>query len=187
MFTAEEISDAIANPKLVVKKGLFPNTPSWEAFVQQLNFEFYNENRLPLGPDDPYNPEDTIIHGVNIREHFYLMIDSELESPFFPEQYQIIDKLNSLMSKEAFNTFTLINFVGGERPINIHNDPRHSFYWQCQGKSIWKSYDFDAETPILLETIEVNPGDIIFVPNGIFHTVETPEPRTAMSFMYELN
>lgn len=186
MFTKEEINNAIANPTLVVKKSLFPNTPEWGAFVQQIHHEFYNEERLPLGPDDPYNPEDTIIHGVNIREHFYLMVDSDLDSPFFPEQYKIIEKLDSLMPSPAYQTFTLVNFVGGEKPVNIHEDPRHSFYWQCQGNSIWKSYTYEDQQFIPLQEIEVSPGDIIFVPNGVFHTVETPEPRTAMSFMYNL-
>lgn len=186
MFSVDEINEAIANPKLVVKKNLFPNTPSWEAFIKHLHFEFYNDTYPPLGPDDPYNPEDTIINGVNIRERFYLMNASNLYNEFFPEQREVIETLDKLMPSKADNTFTLINFVGGERPINIHNDPRHSFYWQTQGKSLWKSYDYENENPVLLEEVWVEPGDVMFVPHGIFHTVETPEPRTAISIMYPM-
>jgi mannose-6-phosphate isomerase-like protein (cupin superfamily) len=186
MFNKEEINNAISNPALIVKRKMFPITPSWDSFIKQINYEFHNEERLPPEEDYPYNPEDTIIHGVNIREHFYLMVDSYLDSPFFPEQYEIIKKLDSLMPTPAFQTFTLANFVGGEKPVNIHEDPRHSFYWQCQGKSVWKSYKYDDGEFVLFQEIEVSPGDMIFVPNGVFHSVETPEPRAAISFMFEM-
>ena len=185
MFTTEEIKDAIANPKLVIKKKLFLNTPSWESFIGHLNYEFYNDTYPPMTDDVPYNPEDTIINGVNIREHFYLMNAAADNPKFFPQFFDVQDELNKVMETKYFGSFVLINFVGGERPINVHFDPRHSFYWQTHGTSIWQVFSKeDHDNP--LEEYEVSQGDIIFVPHGVYHSVVAPEPRTAISFMYEM-
>jgi hypothetical protein len=185
MFTTEEIKDAIANPKLVIKKKIFLNTPSWESFIGHLNYEFYNDIYPPGDEDEPYNPDDTVINGVNIREHFYLMNTAADNPKFFPQFFDIQDELNKVMETEYFGSFTLINFVGGERPINVHCDPRHSFYWQTHGTSIWQVFsEKDLENP--LKEYEIGQGDMIFVPHGIYHSVVAPEPRTAISFMYSL-
>lgn len=197
MFTVEEINAAIANPRIIVKKGMFPNTPSWEEFINHLNFQFHDKKNMADFEDIPINPEDTIINGVNIREHFYLMID-EVNESYFPGKIDSIAKqLKSVLPEhnEYFGSFSLINFVGNERPINIHADPRHSFYWQTHGTSIWETWDtypagdvnqtgYD-DNPDHVDTVE--QGDIIFVPHGVWHSVKTLEPRTAISFMYSMD
>lgn len=197
MFTSEEINSAIANRRILVKKGLFPNTPSWEEFINHLDFQFHNkEKAINVGEEVPINPEDTIINGVNIREHFYLMID-DAEEEWFPGKIEpIANHLQDVLPETSkyFGSFTLINFVGGERPINIHSDPRHSFYWQTHGESIWETWDeFPSEnvreggyhdTPDHVDVI--SSGDMIFVPHGVWHSVRATEPRTAISFMYSM-
>lgn len=189
MFTKEEIQNAIKENKLIAKKKLFSKTPSWDAFIAQTHFEFYNNVYPPLSPDDPYNPDDTIINGVNIRENFYLMVSSSLDSIFFPEQQEVIRTLNTVMPYEADNAISFLNFVGGETPSNIHKDPRFSFYWQCIGTSIWEAHaDGEKELgeSVPIQSIVLEPGDVIFIPDGVFHTVLTPEPRAAISITYPL-
>jgi hypothetical protein len=190
MFTKEQIRAAIDDPQILVWEGAFRNTPSWEQFINHCHDRYWNPDFEAYVPADP---KDRIKHGVNIREDFYLMMaDAPVE--FFPEIPEVDEYLNSVMDTKKFGGFTLINFVGGEIPINIHSDPRHSFYWQTKGHSIWKTWkdvpeDMDENgldaSPDL--EIQVNEGDIIFVPHGIYHSVYTPVPRTAMSFMYELD
>ena len=198
MFTSEEINNAISSKRTLVKRGLFLNTPSWENFINHLNFQFHNKEKAEIVESGvPINPEDTIINGVNIREHFYLMIDDP-EERFFPGKITPIANLLKEVvpeNSEYIGGFTLINFVGGERPINIHSDPRHSFYWQTQGKSIWETWDeFPLknvkeggyhDTPDHVDII--GKGDMIFVPHGAWHSVKTDEPRAAISFMYSMN
>lgn len=190
MFTKEEIRAAIDDPQILVWKGAFPNTPSWEQFIWHCHDRYWNDAFEEYTPPDP---KDTIIRGVNLREHFYLMM-ADAPVDFFPQIAEVDNYLNSVMTTEKFGGFTLINFVGGETPINVHSDPRHSFYWQTKGHSIWRTWkehpgQLDenglAENPQLEVTVE--EGDIIFVPHGIWHSVTTPVPRTAMSFMYELD
>lgn len=185
MFTTEQINEAIANPKLVIVENAFPDTPSWESFVMHLNYEFHNDSYPPIADDEPYNPDDTVINGVNIREHFYLMNAAADNEDFFPQFFPIREELCKIMPTNYNGSFTLINFVGGERPINVHCDPRHSFYWQTKGTSVWETFkENDQDNPI--GRYEVSEGDMIFVPHGIFHSVVAPEPRTAISFMFDM-
>jgi hypothetical protein len=121
-----------------------------------------------------------------------MMADAPEE--FFPQTKEVGSCLDSLMDTKGFGGFTLINFVGNETPINIHSDPRHSFYWQTKGYSTWKTWskfpgelDENGLHPNPELEVVVEEGDIIFVPHGIYHSVDTPVPRTAMSFMYELD
>jgi hypothetical protein len=190
MFTKEQVAEAIRDPQILVYKGGFKNTPSWEEFIWHCHDRYWNPQFQEYIPPDP---KDRIVHGVNIREDFYLMM-ADAPEEFFPQIREVDNYLNPLMDTPKFGGFTLINFVGGETPINIHSDPRHSFYWQTKGYSIWKTWkthpgELDenglAENPEL--EVRVEEGDIIFVPHGIHHSVETPVPRTAMSFMYELD
>lgn len=189
MFTKEQIDAAIADPQILVWKGAFNNTPSWEQFIWHCHDRYWNESFEEYTPPDP---KDTIVHGVNIREHFYLMM-ADAPIDFFPQIEEVNKYLDSVTSTKKFGGFTLINFVGGETPINVHSDPRHSFYWQTKGHSVWRTWKTQPEVdenglnanPEL--EVVVEEGDIIFVPHGIFHSVYTPVPRTAMSFMYELD
>jgi hypothetical protein len=190
MFTKEQIAEAIKDPQILVWKGAFKNTPSWEQFIWHCHDRYWNPEFEEYVPPDP---KDTIVHGVNIREHFYLMM-ADAPVQFFPQIREVDAYLDTITPTEKFGGFTLINFVGGETPINIHSDPRHSFYWQTKGYSIWKTWknhpgELDEnglhDSPELV--VRVDEGDIIFVPHGIYHSVDTPVPRTAMSFMYELD
>lgn len=188
MFTYEEIQEAIENKELIVLKNVFTDTPGWAQFIAHLNFEFYNNTYPPSKPDDPVNEEDTIINGVNIREKFYLMNCNGEDPRFFPEAAEVRKQLNSVMDSNPMGSFALINFVGKEKAINIHFDPRHSFYWQTEGTSSWEIYEEKVGENgfTLTQTVDVEDGDIIFVPHGVWHSVFAAEPRTAISFMYEI-
>ena len=190
MFTKKQILEAIKDPQILVWKDAFKNTPTWEQFIWHCHDRYWNPKfEGYVSPD----PKDTVIHGVNIREHFYLMMaDAPVE--FFPQISEVDSYLDTIMTTKKFGGFTLINFVGGEAPINIHSDPRHSFYWQTKGYSIWKTWkqypsevDKNGVNGSPDFTVRVDEGDIIFVPHGTYHSVDTPVPRTAMSFMYELD
>jgi mannose-6-phosphate isomerase-like protein (cupin superfamily) len=57
-----------------------------------------------------------------------------------------------------------------------HSDPVDGIFIQCTGKTLWTAYYADST-----ESFVVHPGDAMFIPKGIEHTVETLEPRTAIS------
>tara|TARA_Y100000004_G_scaffold195512_2_gene262693 strand:+ start:184 stop:591 length:408 start_codon:yes stop_codon:yes gene_type:complete len=53
-----------------------------------------------------------------------------------------------------------------------HCDDVDVYYWQVQGKTMWK---FDNETYIL------NSGDLIIIPKGVYHNVVPIGPRAGIS------
>lgn len=189
MFTKENIDLATKTLDVLVWRQAFKDTPSWEQFILHCHDRYWNEKFEAYAA----GPKETIIHGVNLREHFYLLVvDAPIK--FFPQVEHVDNYLKTVIDTKRFGRITLVNFVGGETPINVHSDPRHSFYWQTKGHSTWRVWknkpkEVDdnglAENPDLEITME--EGDILFVPHGVFHSIDTPVPRTAISFMYEVD
>ena len=56
-----------------------------------------------------------------------------------------------------------------------HNDTTDVWFWQCIGQTKWTVWDPDPITYIL------SPGDLIYVPVGMYHDPEPLTPRMGMS------
>ena len=52
------------------------------------------------------------------------------------------------------------------------------YFWQIQGSTKW---EFDSLSYIL------NPGDLIYVPRGVYHSVFPLTPRVGISFGAEIS
>lgn len=191
MFAIEEINNAIKNQHVIVKKKLFTNTPTWEEFINHLDSQFNSEDEVFYDGSDHLECDSKMINTINVRENFYL-ITGNAEDDYFPGKIDpVASKLQSVLPSqhEYFGSFALVNFVGGEKPIQIHSDPRHSFYWQACGSSLWQIWNSpppnpDDKNPDQTEMLE--PGDIIFVPHGVWHNVRNDNPRAAISLTYTM-
>lgn len=61
----------------------------------------------------------------------------------------------------------------------IHSDPVDGFFIQLEGSTLWKIYnDFNIEEHIL------TAGDLIFIPKGLRHSVESLCPRIGISISF---
>ena len=58
-----------------------------------------------------------------------------------------------------------------------HSDPVDGVFVQCLGTTKWTAF-YEEET----ESFIVKPGDIMYIPKGVEHSVETLEPRIGVSF-----
>lgn len=67
----------------------------------------------------------------------------------------------------------------GQSGFNFHVDNGEQAHWQCVGKSSWYfKYPDGAE-----ESYDLEPGDIIYIPWGIGHSVtSTQSPRAGIVF-----
>jgi hypothetical protein len=68
------------------------------------------------------------------------------------------------------------NFQQYMKPTR-HADPVDGFYLQCTGSALWTFFHKDGSET----TYKLLPGDGMFIPKGVEHTVETLEPRAAIS------
>jgi ribosomal protein L16 Arg81 hydroxylase len=69
-----------------------------------------------------------------------------------------------------------INITTRAKTFGRHNDTMDVYFWQCQGVTKW-----------ILDNDEIilNPGDLIYIPKGIYHTVIPLTPRLGVSMSNE--
>lgn len=60
-----------------------------------------------------------------------------------------------------------------------HSDPIDGIYVQCLGNTFWTAYYDDH-----VEKFALKPGDLIIIPKGIEHTVESLTPRVGLSLAF---
>ena len=60
----------------------------------------------------------------------------------------------------------------------VHFDKENRLYIQGGGQTMWKLFD---DSKNLIDAIILNPGDLAFIPKGLFHSVESIGPRHSLS------
>jgi len=60
----------------------------------------------------------------------------------------------------------------------VHFDKENRLYVQGGGQTMWKLFD---DSKSLIDAIILNPGDLAFIPKGLFHSVESIGPRHSLS------
>ena len=60
----------------------------------------------------------------------------------------------------------------------IHFDKENRIYVQGGGQTLWKLFD---DSHKLTDAIILNPGDLVFIPEGLVHSVESLGPRHSLS------
>ena len=61
---------------------------------------------------------------------------------------------------------------------SVHFDKENRVYVQGGGQTLWKLFD---DSKNLTDAIILNPGDLVFIPKGLFHSVESIGPRHSLS------
>lgn len=92
------------------------------------------------------------------------------EGHTIPKVESVLKDLNCNIAHLYFNITTRAKTFGR------HNDVMDVYFWQCQGVTKWI---FDNDEIIL------NPGDLIYIPKGVFHNVVPLSPRLGVSMSNE--
>ena len=61
----------------------------------------------------------------------------------------------------------------------VHSDPVDGFYIQCEGQTTWRAFYEDS-----VDSYLVNPGDLLYIPKGVNHSVESMNVRAAISVSF---
>jgi mannose-6-phosphate isomerase-like protein (cupin superfamily) len=178
--TPESIKEAIEKARetnrAVVFKNLAPEVPSWERIIAYVDKEMHT----PPGaiPMEPLN--ERVINGVIVHHLFYMMVRHPYVEDF-PELLQVQNSVEKALGVKPKVVNSIVNYVSGEEPIPVHSDDRETFYWQCQGNAEWQIYDdWRDREPAQGHFLE--PGDVIYLPRGVNHSVRMPTPRMAVVF-----
>lgn len=180
-FVRSKIEEVRAGAKAYLFKNLVPIVPGWDKFIAHLDDAVHN---FPPSPSqEPL--EQRIINGVIQRRLFYLMVDGPTQK-YFPESQAVHDIINEAIDGEISPVSAFINFIGREKPGGAHIDNRETIYWQCIGQAVWHIYEnYDDKYPLAEYVLE--PGDVIYVAEGVIHQIRADQPRAALGFQYRPN
>jgi hypothetical protein len=174
--SANESKTLLYFPKLV------ESHVTWDEVINHLN-EQHNRTDNPFGLHDKMrSASEGLRHvgGLEIRSNFHIISMAPQVPGVFKDSTTVMDKLESIYGIRTLGASGLINFVTGEKPIMLHQDNTPSFYWHGLGSVEWRRYPTQTSTDY--DSVSVTPGDSIYVPPGMWHTVHSTSPRFAISF-----
>jgi mannose-6-phosphate isomerase-like protein (cupin superfamily) len=186
---ANKVRQAKLNGQIIFLGKVFEDVPSWEMF-----YDIYKQN-FDLGQIDFSSPGTlTIDHS----EEYTAAIDP------------IIKALQTFHSGTKIAALSIVHFLSANdnrvpeaaealcadfmqaNPIklpanfdfnlfkpSIHSDAVDGFYIQCEGQTIWRAYYDDH-----IDEYPTNPGDLLYIPKGISHSVESMNVRAAISVSF---
>jgi hypothetical protein len=136
-------------------KEVLMKTPSWQDFIDQIDFSFLNKLLLKGNPDFGIVIEnsDTIRHVRNLEHRI----------------------IKNNPNHRLTHTQCYLSLSSKSTTFGKHNDTTDVWFWQCIGQTKWTVWDPDPITYIL------SPGDIIYVPVGMYHDPRPVTPRAGMS------
>ena len=181
--------EARKNKTYAIVKGYNLDTPSWEDSVLNLNYSF--KTNVSPGLDHPqvmYNKNDEVVPIISNRRlnifslHAIKYLSNSLSDHggFFPQTDQIIPELNAAFDDiKIYHGKIHLNLVGDDFQYEIHKDDHDVISWQTNGTVEYRVYEEDEVT---YESITLEPGDLIYMPTGLLHSIVVHEPRTTIIF-----
>lgn len=181
-ITKADIEAANATKTLLFFPKLVESHVTWDEVINHLNHQ-HNRQDKPFGAhNESRTANEGLRHvgGLEIRSNFHIISMGPHVPGVFRDSVAVMDKLESIYGRRTMGASGLINFVTGEAPIMLHEDRTPSFYWHGIGSVEWRRYE--SQTSDEYDVVNVTPGDSIYVPPGMWHTVHSTSPRFAISF-----
>jgi mannose-6-phosphate isomerase-like protein (cupin superfamily) len=175
--------------KIVFLSNVFQNTPNWKTF--------YDIFKVALGRQaaDLSAPSTLTIDNSEGYTDKFDSIVSALKNLHPGNKIAVLSIIHFMNSHnndvpeaaEAFYT-DFIEANPNKLPPGFdynlfqpatHSDPVDGFYIQCEGQTTWRAFYKDRT-----ESYLVNPGDLLYIPKGIDHSVESMNVRAAISVSF---
>lgn len=183
------VKQSKAEEKIVFLNDIFEYTPSWEVF--------YNIFKLALDKNaaDLSAPSTLTIDNSESYTDSFDSIVSTLTEAHLGKKIAVLSIIHFMNAHnndvpEAAEAFyrDFIDANPNKLPPGfdyslfqptIHSDPVDGFYIQCEGQTTWRAFYKDRT-----ESYLVNPGDLLYIPKGIDHSVESMNVRAAISVSF---
>jgi len=185
----DNLVNSINNNQVYYQKNAFEEFLSWGNFISLLDYQ-YNKSKISEGN----NPDHRVINKngnvTNISKytdfHYHLLeiVSSDHINPSIYNEFIYIKNMMNyfkLIFPSRFTLKALINLVGGDFVGEIHDDPYHVFSMQHLGTIEYMIKDIDGNS----NTYILEPGDLLFIPSGMKHSVLPSEPRGTLIFDIE--
>ena len=167
--------------------------PSWPDFLNCIYEEWQQptDSNLASMVSSSGNNENltgTVIVGKDLYINALNGIDNwlyvkEKFDKYFPEIFKMSVKLEEECGIS-------INLAGPKICIGPYQSQSHKDVWsafslQCQGQSRWilsDKYLMGEDSIKYQKTFDMNPGDFLFFPEGMYHQIEISAPRASLQF-----
>ena len=159
-----------------VFRQLFKDTPEWQEVFEHLSYEYFKQPAVPE------------MQGWSINNGVYSRYDSfyiQIRDAKFHEKYNVVANFfNKVFNDKSPGGAVWIDLVSGKPKIELHiDDWENNIHWQVIGTTTWEfSKTKDGE----ITTIQLNPGDVVYIPNGLYHSVKSDTPRCGMTIPYTI-
>lgn len=201
-YSYEYFYNKVIESKQKNKPFLFKNfindeyIPKWETLL----FSIYQESKeeiLKQSNIDLISEWDSglpiQIGNLHIYKNLFLTFYKEDRNRNIIYFKKLFDIFENIKTKTKIN----ISMIGpkifiGPAQNKSHIDNWDAFSLQCEGLTIWTLSDNKYEEqnliqPNYLERFEINRGDLLFFPKGIWHQVDSFGPRANIQFNVELD
>jgi hypothetical protein len=177
--------------------GIFTEVPEWADFIENIQI-----NRQKVTDFAPHGDVETFLGKVIKRNDadFYFYTGGGEGGNLGPITEKVERTLREdyglgeiLSNGGPRSTGTFVNFAVEGFNVPLHGDDRDTLFWQCIGKTRWTLYSplladiedrehgVEEESHHLL-TVELEPGDLIYIGHRVRHAVEIIEPRAGIAF-----
>lgn len=189
MINKDTILQAKKDGKVLFFKNLFTNVPNWNVFFQVYRSGIDQKTVKYYGPGTA-----NIDNAELIVKDFDAMID--YFNDIHPGNKIAALAINHFLSAndrtvpEAASEFYKLfvsdnpNKIPNDFNFNLlqptrHSDPVDGFFVQCNGNTRWRVFYADGT-----DIFDVEPGDALYIPKGIEHSVETMTVRSSVSISF---
>lgn len=193
----DQIKSAKKNNTFLHIKNFNQDVPSWDHFINNLNYKYNNNyDNGKKGKDDNRffingDMKTEIVSQYNYLDAFayysYVFKDNKSFFPgiFFPGVEQIAKMVYGELKEDSkfIHATAITNFIKHDKEYEIHSDGTEVINWHCIGTIDWNVYDDSGEEHIL----NIEPGDLVFIPSGMKHKVIIHEPRASIIFDFVLD
>jgi hypothetical protein len=183
------ILDAIRHKQVLFLSNLVENPISWDIF-----FEVF-KNQISDGVNFQFFGGLTIQDSEKNNEHFKDLV--QLFEGSHPGKkiatmsiVHFVNRTDNHIPEEAKDFYK--DFIDNNPKhypegfdLNLLQPARHSdaadgFFVQCAGQTLWRIY-YSGER---VESFIARPGDVLFIPSGLEHSVESLSPRASISISF---
>jgi hypothetical protein len=171
--------------------------PSWFDFLDCIYQEWQEPTDLELAEIIAKNGE-RLNGSVIVGKDLYINALNGINSPqevrkkfkkYFPEMFDVCETIRQHIGIDIVLSGPKV-CVGPYQNMS-HKDNWPAFSLQCQGSTIWTLTDKTlrpsnasevGQNIEYQEKFELNPGDLLFFPQGMYHEIETFAPRASLQF-----
>jgi mannose-6-phosphate isomerase-like protein (cupin superfamily) len=202
LITKQDLINATKERKLFLIKDFYKDFPSWKD-IDNLYDDVKGSGTLN------YNSFGTMVIENDPRIlKYYIKAISDISSYykgnpiFLMIIIHFINRNNNKMTNKSlanlFSKFTFDNSKKIPEEITIkddgvdgwpteawdptvHSDAENRFFIQGDGQSLWKVFHDNEE---LNYEVLLSPGDMVYIPKGLIHSVESMCPRHSVSIAF---